>query len=245
MEEFSEESLNSLIKEALKQKGSDQSHPFASMHIGFGESDLLSILANRLSDYLPDSSIVSLMQEVRTDLVARKSRLTIKDLHTVVKNCKKCTFNTVPELPKWNSKNPDVVIVIESPSMDSQSIGFLVDKVKLVGFKSDQLCLTYVNRCPKSSKYEDKEVLNCSPYLHSELQLLSPKIIVTMGVLPSSVVFGTEVKIKDYRGKLMWMGYWPIMPMYSPSYATKSESLTEHFVADLSQVYKYINNISN
>ena len=243
MEEFSEDYLNSLIQEALKQKGSDQSHPFAAMHIGHSESDLLSVLSKRLSDYLPDSSIVSLLQEVRTDLVAMKSRANIKDLHTTVKNCKKCSFGSVPELPKWNSKNPEVVIVIESPSMDSQSIGFLVDKIKATGFKSDQLCLTYVNRCSKSSKYDDKEILNCSPYLHTEIQLLSPKLTVTMGALPTSILLGTDVKIKDYRGNLIWLGYWPIMPMYSPSYANKSESLTEQFTADLAQVYKYINNI--
>ena len=244
MEEFDEQYLNSLIQEALKDKGSGQSHPFATIHIGHGESDLLSVLSERLEDYLPQSSVVSVMQEVRTDLVARKSNLTIKELHTITKNCKKCGFSTVPELPKWNSKNPEVVIVIESPSMDPQAISFLVDKIKSSGFKSDQLCLTYVNRCPKNTKYDSKEILNCSPYLHSELQLLSPKIIVPMGSLPTSVLLGTDVKIKDYRGNLVCLGYWPVVPMYSPSYAARAEVPTQHFVADLAQVYKYINNIS-
>jgi uracil-DNA glycosylase family 4 len=245
MEEFNEELLNSLIQEALKEKGAGQTNPFSTMHIGYGESDLLQVVSERLSDYLPESSIVSLMQEVRTDLVARKSKTTVKDLHTITKNCKKCAFNTIPELPKWNVTNPEVVIIIESPSMDPQAISFLVDKVKLAGFKSDQLCLTYVNRCPKNSKYESKEILNCASYLHSELQLLSPKIIVPMGSLPTSVLLGTDIKIKDYRGNLIWLGYWPVMPMYSPSYAARSEVPTQQFVADLSQIYKYINNISN
>lgn len=245
MEEFDEQYLNSLIQEALKEKGTSQSHPFAAMHIGYGESDLLSVLSERLADYLPESSIVSVMQEVRTDLVARKSKLTIKDLHTITKNCKKCALSTVPELPKWNVTDPEVVIIIESPSMDPQAIGFLVDKVKSAGFKSDQLCLTYVNRCPKTSKYESKEILNCSPYLHTELQLLSPKIIVPMGSLPTSVLLGTDIKIKDYRGNLIWLGYWPVVPMYSPSYAARAEVPTQQFAADLALVYKYINSISS
>jgi DNA polymerase len=245
MEEFDEELLNSLIQEALKEKGKTDSHPFSNIHIGYGESDLLQIISERLTDYLPESSVNSFLQEVRTDLVARKSNLTIKQLHTITKNCKKCAFNAVPELPKWNSFNPEVIIIIESPSMDPQSIGFLVDKIKSAGFKSDQLCLTYVNRCPKKSKYEPKEIINCSPYLHSELQLLSPKIIVPMGSLPTSVLLGTDIKIKDYRGNLIWLGYWPVIPMYSPSYAARSEVPTQHFEADLSQIYKYINNISS
>jgi len=240
MEEFDEQYLNSLIQEALKDKGNSQSHPFATMHIGHGESDLLSIISKRLTDYLPESSIVSFLQEVRTDLVARKSRLTIKDLHTSVINCRKCVISSKPELPKWNSSNPEVVTVIESPSVDPQSINFLVDSIKSVGFKSDQLCLTYVNRCPKQEKYTNQEIINCTPYLHSELQLLSPKVIVTMGSLSTSALLGSDIKIKDYRGNQMWLGYWHIMPTYSPAYAARSESASEQFVADLARVYKYI-----
>jgi DNA polymerase len=243
MEEFNEDYLNSLIQDALKGKGNDQSHPFAVNHLGYGDSDLLSVVAKRLTDYLPESSIDSFMQEMRVDLVSRKSTFTIKDLHTVILNCRKCAISSRPELPKWNSKNPDVAIVIESPSIDSQSIGFLVDKIKNVGFRSDQLCLTYVNRCPKQSKYDNKEIVNCSPYLHSELQLLQPKVIALMGSLVSSVVLGTEVKIKDYRGNLTILGYWTLMPMYSPGYALRSEFMTEQFTSDLVQVYKYINSI--
>jgi uracil-DNA glycosylase family 4 len=243
MEEFSEELLNSLITEALKDKGSNQSNPYAQLHLGHGETDLLSVVSQRLVDYLPESSIASFVQEVRTDLVARKSGSTLQDLHTTVLNCRKCVINSKPELPKWNSKSPEVVIIIESPSIDSQSINYLVDKVKSVGFNSNQLCLTYVNRCPKQTKYENKEILNCTPYLHSEVQLMSPKVIVPMGSLPTSVFLGTDIKIKDYRGNLVWLGYWPVMPMYSPTYALRSESVSSQFVSDLNQIYKYISSI--
>lgn len=243
MEEFSEDELNSLIKEALKEKGDNQSNPFATNYLGHGDSDLLQVLSKRLADYLPESSVNSLLHEARIDLVARKSKSTLKDLHTTVLNCRKCAMSSKPELPKWNVTNPEVVIVIESPSIDSSSVGFLVDKVKSVGFKSDQLCLTYVNRCSKSSKYENQEIINCTPYLHSELQLLSPKAIVPMGALALSVLLGTEVKIKDYRGNQVWLGYFNIMPTYSPGYAVRSEVTSQHFVSDLANVYKYINNI--
>lgn len=243
MEEFSEDSLNSLIKEALKEKGNSQSNPFAINYLGYGDSDLLEVLAKRLADYLPESSVNSFLHEARVDLIARKSKSTLKDLHTTVINCRKCTISSKPELPKWNVTNPEVVILIESPSIDSQSIGFLVDKVKSVGFKSDQLCLTYVNRCPKQSKYDNQEIINCTPYLHSEIQLLSPKAIVPMGALALSVLLGSEVKIKDYRGSQVWLGYFNIMPTYSPGYAARSELSSQQFTSDLANVYKYINNI--
>jgi DNA polymerase len=104
------------------------------------------------------------------------------------------------------------------------------------------MCLTYVNRCPKAGKYENKEIINCSPYLHNEIQLLNPKVIVPMGSLVSSVLLNSDIKIKDYRGNLMWLGYWPIIPTYSPSYALRSgSSALQNFENDLSYVYKFIN----
>jgi hypothetical protein len=57
--------------------------------------------------------------------------------------------------------------------------------------------------------------------LHTEIQLLNPKLIVCLGGVPSSVLFGTDIKIKDIRGQIMWLGYWPILTTYSPNYVLK------------------------
>jgi DNA polymerase len=207
------------------------------------ESDILTIVYNKVSKYIPISESSSLLQEIRDYLLSRKVPLTLKELHTVTNNCKKCTLNTSAELPKWNVQNPDAVIVIESPSVDSQSISYMIDIIKQSGFNSNQLCLTYVNRCPKNSKYENSEIINCSPYLHTELQILNPKLIITLGSLPASVLFGTEVKLKDYRGNIVWLGSWPILPTYSPTYALKAGgSVLEHFSEDIANAFQFIYN---
>jgi uracil-DNA glycosylase family 4 len=242
MEDFSEEYLSSLIQEALEEKGSAAQHPFSPMHIGYAESDLVSLVYDRFSKYLPESELNSLFQEFRSDLVSRKVSLTIKELHAITKNCKKCPKMTQSaDLPKWNVKDPEVVIVIESPYIESSAVKFMLDTIKSSGFSSKQLCLTYVNRCLKQSKYESFEISNCASYLHYELQLLNPKVIVPMGSLASTIIFGTEVRIKDYRGNLIWLGYWPIIPTYSPGYAMKSGPVAiQQFQQDLDYVYHYI-----
>jgi uracil-DNA glycosylase family 4 len=242
MEEFDEAYLDSLIKEALDDKGTSQMHPSSGMHLGFAESDLMSLVYDKLTNHFPESSLNSFFQEFRSDLVARKVSLSIKDLHTVTRNCRKCSLSSTAELPKWNVTDPDVLIILESPNIQSDAVDLLVSKVKSSGFTSSQLCLTYVNRCPKPGKYENNEIINCSPYLHTEIQILNPKVIVPMGSLVTSVLLNSDIKIKDYRGNLMWLGYWPIVPTYSPAYALRSgASALQNFENDLSYVYKFIN----
>jgi uracil-DNA glycosylase family 4 len=239
MEDFDEEALRKLIEEALSKNG--QSHPFSSSHIGLAESDILSFLHEKFSKKIIESEVNNIFYEMRDHFLSRRNSLSLRDLHTVTKNCDKCNLGSNPELPKWNVENPLIALVVESPSIPQESISLLVDAAKSAGLKSSDLCLTYVNRCPIKRKFENQEVINCSSYLHSELQLLNPKLIVTLGALASSVIFGTEIKMKDYRGSISWLGYWPILPMFSPSYALKSgESSTQIFYKDFIQAADFV-----
>ena len=241
MEEFSEELLASLLEEALGQKDSSLLQPASGLHLSLMETDLIQIAYNALARKMPISEASEVIQDMRDELLTRRVSMSITDLHTVTNNCSKCKIGTSSELPKWNAKNPDLVLIIESPSMDPKAISFMVDSIKQVGFTSNQLCLTYVNRCPKMSKYEVSEVINCAPYLHTELQIMNPKLTLTLGGLCTSVVLGSEVKIKDYRGNITWLGGWPILPTYSPGYVLRSGgSSVQHFIDDLSQAYEFV-----
>lgn len=242
MEEFDELELQKLIDSALAT--TDSSHPFGNSgsYLGLAETDILSHVYHRLENKMSLSQISDLFHDIRTDILSRKISTNLKDLHTVTKNCRKCKLDSTPELPKWNVENPDVAIVMESPSISPEAVNLMINTFKEAGFGSDQLCLTYVNRCPIKRKYEDQEVINCSPYLHLELQLLNPKLIVCLGGLPSSIIFGTPIKIKDVRGNINWLGYWPVLSTYSPMYIIKSGGNSpDHFSMDIKQAYSFVN----
>jgi len=169
--------------------------------------------------------------------------MSVLDLHTATKNCRKCNLgNVVPELPKWNVTDPDAMFLVESPSLPPDAIELFLKSLKSSGFNSSRVCLTYVNRCPARKKFDQSEIANCLPYLHSEIQLLNPKLIVTLGLLPLVSLIGSEVKIKDYRGNIFWLGYWPILPTYSPIYALKSgNSQIDQFMNDIQTAHTFVN----
>ena len=239
--EFSEAELNSLIEEALSS-GESKLIPKSGLYLGFMETELLEIVYKNLTGLIHDSALTTLFKDIRSELLSRKVNYKIKDFHTVTKNCNKCDVGSItPELPKWNVTNPDVLFVMDSPNMQQEVVSLFLKFLKDAGFDSTKVCLTYVNRCPVKRKFTNQEVFNCSPYLHTELQVLNPKLIITMGGLPSSVLFGTEIKIKEYRGNISWLGYWPILPTYSPGYVLKSGATSiEQFRSDIVQAYQFI-----
>jgi DNA polymerase len=240
--EFSEDELNSLIEEALS---SDESKfiPKSGLYLGFMETELLEIVYKNLTGLIHDSALTTLFKDIRSELLSRKVNYKIKDFHTVTKNCNKCDVGSIsPELPKWNVTNPDVLFIIDSPNMQQEAVSLFLKSLKDAGFDSTKVCLTYVNRCPAKRKFTNQEVFNCAPYLHTEIQLLNPKLVVTLGSLPAYTLFGSEIKIKEYRGNITWLGYWPVITTYSPAYALKAgQSVADHLLSDIKTAHTFVN----
>jgi len=241
MEEFSEEELQQLIDTALSEN--DSPNPFVPQgpRLGLGESQMMSSLHERLSKRFIESEINDIFRDVRKDINTSTFNLTLRDIHTVTKNCRKCQVDSTAELPKWNLDNPDIVVIIDAPNLPQEGVSVMLNAFKEAGLKSDQLCLTYVNRCPVQRKYEYQEVQNCANYLHNEIVCLNPKLILGLGLLPGTILFGDNIKLKDYRGSVTWLGNWPILLTYSPLYVLRSgENAQDTFNNDIKQAFNYI-----
>jgi hypothetical protein len=76
--EFSQEELDSLIKQALSAPVNPL-YPKSGMHLGFAESDMLSLLETHLKNKLPESEINTIYQDLRTDILSRKINSSVKD----------------------------------------------------------------------------------------------------------------------------------------------------------------------
>jgi DNA polymerase len=241
-DEYSNEEIASLVEKALSF---EENHffPKTGLSIGFGESKAFETLADSLQSKYAYSEIATAFQDAREVLVKEKLSYTIKDLHTQVLNCRKCkNFSPSPNLPMWNVTDPEVVFILDYPIYDRTVAEYFMNTLKDSGYSSKSVCLTYVNRCnyPKR-KFEPEEVYNCSPYLHTEIQLMNPKLIVCLGALAATAVFGRDMTIKDYRSQIIWLGSFPVMMTYSPSHVLKAgSSYQDQFSADIIYSHSYI-----
>ena len=78
------------------------------------------------------------------------------------------------------------------------------------------------NRKPTSA-----EMQTCIPYLHEQIDLIRPKVLVALGGTAVEGLLGATVGITKLRGN--WQTYRgiPLMPTYHPAYLLRNQALAE------------------
>ncbi len=88
-----------------------------------------------------------------------------------------------------------------------------------------------------------KEILAFKPFLYKEIELIKPKLIITLGRF-SLAKFLEGVKISQIHGRLhslRWQGLnLFVLPMYHPAAALRSSQVKESFVNDFKKINKIL-----
>ena len=72
-----------------------------------------------------------------------------------------------------------------------------------------------------------EEMQTCIPYLHEQIDLIRPKVIVALGATAVEGLLGKTIGITKLRGT--WKTYRgiPLMPTYHPAYLLRNQALSE------------------
>ena len=72
-----------------------------------------------------------------------------------------------------------------------------------------------------------EEMATCIPYLHEQIDLIQPKVIVALGATAVEGLLGKTVGITKLRGA--WQTYrgMPLMPTYHPAYLLRNQAMSE------------------
>ncbi len=130
----------------------------------------------------------------------------------------------------------------ESPFLGEA--GELLDRMlKGMGLAQDEaavLLLTKCRPCAGVAPAKDHE-LSFLPYLHRYLQLMRPKVIVTLGANTTNALLGTQMPISKLRGQFrLYAGKTALMPTFHPAYLLKAPSAKRDVWFDLKQVLQHL-----
>ena len=165
-----------------------------------------------------------------------------QELKNKIENCGKCALcetrhNTVMgEGPIQNCK---VMIVGEAPGEDEdlqgrpfvgkagQLLTDILEKGGGISRSSVYIANTLKCRPPDNRDPNQGELLACNDYLEAQMLLLRPKIVVTLGNVPTKWLLKTSQGITSLRGKWFdWRGI-KLFPMFHPSYLLRDQSRTK------------------
>lgn len=124
---------------------------------------------------------------------------------------------------------------LASTGLDRREI-YVTNTVKIRPWKMSRAG-NAVNRPPSG-----EELGIYTPYLHRELRLVSPGLIVTLGNVPLHAFLGPGAAIGRLHGCLtQWEGI-PLIPMYHPAAVIYDPSKREGLARDMETVAKFIGN---
>ena len=72
-----------------------------------------------------------------------------------------------------------------------------------------------------------EEMQTCIPYLHEQIDLIRPKVIVALGATAVEGLLGKTIGITKLRGQWRTYRNIPLMPTYHPAYLLRNQALSE------------------
>ncbi|QUH19366.1 uracil-DNA glycosylase [Alkaliphilus sp. B6464] len=114
---------------------------------------------------------------------------------------------------------------------------FITNVVKFRPHKTNEKTGRKINRPPTQ-----EEVRLFSNILKEEINIISPKIIVTLGNTPlKSVMANNKLTIGAVHGQILEKGTFLIFPLYHPASIIYNQNLKETYLDDLSKLKEIIN----
>jgi DNA polymerase len=77
-------------------------------------------------------------------------------------------------------------------------------------------------RPPNNRNPEPEEVASCEPYLHRQIALIRPKLIVALGKVAAVNLLKREMTVASMRGKVFEYQGTPLIVTYHPAYLLRS-----------------------
>jgi uracil-DNA glycosylase len=178
-----------------------------------------------------------------------KTELQIVEAEAMV--CTKCDLHESRTNVVFGSGDPDaeLMFVGEGPGQreDEQGVPFVGPSGNLlqellgeIGLTREEVYIGNVVKCrpPKNRDPRPDEIDACKGYLRSQIELIDPSVVVTLGNFASKLLLRTETGITRLRGTAYeWWGGRLLIPTYHPAAALRGRpQVLEDMRSDFSLV---------
>jgi len=180
--------------------------------------------------------------------------LELKKIADAVSDCKKCDLCHSREkgVPGEGPPDTEIMFIGEGPGFHENMQGrpfvgaagdLLVELLGAIGMKREQVFITNVVKCrpPGNRDPQPEELHACNPYLEKQLQIINPKVIVTLGRF-SMARFIPQAKISEIHGQPVKVKGTLVVPFFHPAAALHRPSLRPVVEEDFAKLPDLIRN---
>ena len=163
---------------------------------------------------------------------------TLESLKKQAIECHLCELSKSRHKVVFGEGNPhaDILFVGEGPGASEDSSGKpfvgrsgeLLTKMieNVLHITRNDVYITNIVKCrpPNNATPTPVQAHTCQPYLMKQIELIKPKLIITLGATAFHYITGDETEISKVRGTLYTQDGYMVIPTYHPSYLLRNPS---------------------
>jgi len=171
----------------------------------------------------------------------KKSIINKKDLLSKLyqnnQSCLKCELGeTRKNLVFGNGSSESKIMFIgEGPGADEDETGepfvgragrLLTKMINSIGIDRQDVYITNIVKCrpPQNRNPSDTEISSCFPILKKQIEIVNPKLIVTLGNFPAKTLIPNMPGITKIHGDIFQFNNRTMLPTFHPSYLLRNRS---------------------
>ncbi|MBP7707295.1 MAG: uracil-DNA glycosylase [Candidatus Aminicenantes bacterium] len=167
-------------------------------------------------------------------------RAALEEIDRQVLACTRCPLHQLrtKAVPGEGDRRAAVMFVGEAPGRDEDAQGrpfvgragqLLRKIIAAMKYREDEVYITNIVKCrPPDNRVplrEEEEA--CAPYLVRQIELIRPRVVVTLGKTPTDYFAPGRESMTARRGRFADYRGIPVMPTFHPSYLVRNEGNRE------------------
>jgi len=171
------------------------------------------------------------------------------DIGPACTRCKLCTQGRSQVVFGVGNPNAELMFVGEAPGADEDRLGEpfvgragqLLTKIIETMFdcKRADVYIANVIKCrpPENRNPEPDEIATCEPFLHRQIDLIRPRVIVALGTFAAKALLKTESPISRLRGRVHdFRGGTKLIATFHPAFLLRSPDRKRDVWEDMKKV---------
>lgn len=165
-------------------------------------------------------------------------------------DCRRCKLHTLGRsriVFGVGNPNADLMFVGEAPGADEDEQGIpfvgkagqlLTKIIEAIDLKREDVYIANVIKCrpPGNRNPEPDEVETCEPFLFRQIDVIKPKVIVTLGKFATQSTLRTLEPISRLRGRIFAYRGSTLIPTFHPAYLLRNPSSKREVWEDMKLV---------
>lgn len=180
----------------------------------------------------------------------------LEALAVEIAQCTRCLLHRgrTKAVPGEGPQNAEIMFIGEAPGFYEDQQGrpfvgaagqFLEELLKEIGLQREQVFIANVIKCrpPGNREPLPEEIEACKPFLDRQIELLHPRLIVTLGRFSMARAF-PNARISSIHGQPRKIGGVIYYPMYHPAAALHQPSLRRDVEDDMRRIPELLKQVA-